>query len=385
MDVVSRIAEAQAKAGDVRGALHTVRQTWQLHPYALIPIVQSQMRTEFFHGASEFRDLTDDSYLRSYLLWAFSRNIKERHQRIEIATHIPPGHAKALAFREIAESQLAEGDLDSCLSSLATATEAAKSTVNRNTRADIQWRIAALFARARDILQARTVAIGIEEAGHREAAVREIVEIQAKNQDYQGAMQTALLGTGDESSTDYALTRIAAQQAALAMLDDAMETITHIQNDEARGNGLAAAAAAAGKAGQFETALRLMQIQRQWIATPRQQFRQSAIGQASDLPYAEPENRAVDLLAWGQSVTYTLRCMAMAHADRNALEEALGYALIIPDPAESGRTLGEIAFKQARRGDVEGALHWIEQAEFPAHKAFALSGVARALMALNEN
>lgn len=210
VDVMSRIAAEQAKAGDVRGALHTVRQTWQRHPYALIPIIQSQMRAEFFHPASEFRDLTDDPYLRSYLLWAFSRNAKERHQRIDIAARIPQGHAKALAFKEIAESQLTEGDLVGCLSSLGTATEAAKATLNRYTRADIQWRIAVLFARARDILQARTVAMGIEEAGHREAAVREIVEIQARNQDYEGALQTALLGTGDESSTDYALSRIAA-------------------------------------------------------------------------------------------------------------------------------------------------------------------------------
>jgi hypothetical protein len=343
------------------------------------------MRTELFHAASEFRDLTDDPYLRNYLLWAFSRNANERNQQIDIATRIPHGHAKALAFREIAESQLAEGDLVGCLRSLGTATEAAKATLNRYTRADIQWRIAVLFARAHDILQARTVAVGIEEAGHREAAVREIVEIQAKNQDYEGAMQTALLGTGDEPSTDHALSRIAAQQAALALLNDAMETIDHIQNDEARGNGLAAAAAAAGEAGQVGTALRIMQIHRQWIDTPRQRSRHSETGQESDLFQGQPENRAMDLHAWGRFVTHTLRCMAIAHADRNALEEALGYAIIIPDSAESGRTLGEIAFKQARRGDVEGALRWIERAELPAHKAFALSAVARALMDPNEN
>ncbi|ULA59097.1 MAG: hypothetical protein LZF60_80493 [Nitrospira sp.] len=42
--------------------------------------------------------------------------------------------------------------------------------------------------------------------------------------------------------------------------------------------------------------------------------------------------------------------------DVGALEEALGYALMIVEPDESGRTLGELSFKQARRGDAEGAL-----------------------------
>lgn len=68
-----------------------------------------------------------------------------------------------------------------------------------------------------------------------------------------------------------------------------------------------------------------------------------------------------------------------------AEQTLLTIRIIIPDSAESGRTLGEIAFKQARRGDVEGALRWIERAELPAHKAFALSEVARALMDPNEN
>ncbi|MCW5799252.1 MAG: hypothetical protein KIT40_12175 [Nitrospira sp.] len=53
--------------------------------------------------------------------------------------------------------------------------------------------------------------------------MREIIDVQSKDQDYSGALQAALLGTDDGSFTDYALGRIAARQAALTALDEAME------------------------------------------------------------------------------------------------------------------------------------------------------------------
>ncbi|ULA59099.1 MAG: hypothetical protein LZF60_80495 [Nitrospira sp.] len=45
-----------------------------------------------------------------------------------------------------------------------------------------------------DDLPPCTVAGGIEQAVHREAALREIIDVQSKDQDYSGALQTALLG-----------------------------------------------------------------------------------------------------------------------------------------------------------------------------------------------
>ena len=73
--------------------------------------------------------------------------------------------------------------------------------------------------------------------------------------------------------------------------------------------------------------------------------------------------------------------IALSRASNGALQEALGYALLIPEAnSESGRTLESLAFNQAKGGDVDGALRWITAAHLPSQKAFALSGVAGALI-----
>ena len=304
--------------------------------------------------------------------------VKDRKRQLDVAATIPVGLAKALAYKDIAEMQLTDGDVQGCLSSLMVATEAAPATYNNFARADIQWRIAATFARAHDIAQARKVALTIEKEGHRNAALRDIIEIQAKGQDDEGALQTALLGTGEDSLTDYALSRIAERQVVVEPLGKAMDTIAKIKSDEARCWALASVEEVAGEAGQITAALTLVQVHRlavaeslRFVETPR------ALEQLSD-----DRARKVSCNAYffQRALTGALGKIALSRAGNGTLQEALGYALLIPEEDESGRTLEWLAFNQAKGGDVDGALQWITAAQLPSQKAFALSGVAGALM-----
>ncbi len=380
-DAFFRVAEIQAEAGDVSGALHTVADKWHLNPYRLIPIIQAQLAAGSIDQATQLTKLTDDQYLKSYILWAVANQVKDRKRQIDIAATIPVEGIKALAYKEIAESQLAEGDMKGCLSSLKVATEAAPATYNNFARADIQWRIATTFAQAHDIVQARKVAMIIEKEGHRNNALREIINIQAKEKDYEGALQTALLGTGEDSLTDYALGRIAERQVLVDPLERVMDTISKMRSDESRSIAYASVAAAAGEAGQITAALRLVQVHRLAIADALK-FAETP---ESSEQLRDGEDRArklfYDVHFFNSAVAYTLGKIALSRANHGELQEALGFALLIPEADnESGRTLGWIAFNQVKGGDVEGAFRWITAAQLPSQKAFALSGVAGALI-----
>jgi len=380
-DAFLRIAAIQAKAGDVPGALHTVKDKWGLNPYGLIPIIQAQLTAGSIDQATQLTKLTDDQYLKSYLLWAVATQVKDRTRQLDIAASIPVKGVKALAYTDIAESQLADGDVRGCLSSLTVAREAAPATYNNFARADLQWRIATTFARAHDIAQARKVAMTIEKEGHRNNALRDIITIQAKGQDYDGALQTALLGTGEDSLTDFALSVIADRQVVAGLLDKAMGTIAKMKSDESKITAFAPVAEAAGEAGQITAALRLIQVQRQGVAEALR-FVETP-GALEQLRHGDDRAQKLfsDVHFFQFALAGTLNKIALSRAGNGALQEALGYALLIPETdSESGRTLESLAFNQAKGGDVDGALRWITAAHLPSQKAFALSGVAGALM-----
>lgn len=379
-DAFLRIAEVQAAAGDVPGALRTVADTWPVNYYRLLPIIQAQLAAGSIDQAVQLTKLTDDQGLKNIILWAVATQVKDRTRQLNIAATLPAGYPKALAYKEIAESQLAEGDVSGCRRSLTAATEAAPATYNNFSRADIQWRIATTFAQAHDIVQARKVAITIEKEGHRNSALRDIIAIQAKGQDYGGALQTALLGTGEDSLTDYALSRIAHRQVALEPIDKAMDTIAKIKSEESRNEAFASVAAAAGAAGQIAAALKLLQVHRlavaealRFVETPGALEQRKHLGDRANKLFT-------DAHLFQRAVAITLSEVALSRAGNGALQEALGYALSIPEASTSRQALGSIAFDQAKGGDVDGALRWIRAAQLPSQKAFGLKGVASALM-----
>jgi hypothetical protein len=379
-DAFFRIAAIQAAAGDVPGALHTVADKWHLNPYRLIPIIQAQLSAGSIDQAVQLTEVTDDQYLKSYLLLAVAIQVKDRKRQLDIAATIPVEGVKALAYKEIAEIQLAEGDVQGCLSNLTIATEAVPATSNNFARADLRWRIAAIFARAQDIKQARKVAMTIEIEGHRNSALREIIEIQARALDYDGALQTASLGTGEDSLTDYALSRIAERQVVVENLDKALGTIVKIKSDESRNTAFASVAEAAGEAGQIAAALTLIQVHRLAVAEALR-FVETP-GSLEQVRHLDDRSSKLfsDVHLFQYALAGVLSKIALSRARDGALQEALGYALLIPNVHDMGRTLESIAFIQAQGGDVDGGFRWITAAQLPSQKAFALHGVASALI-----
>ena len=208
-DAFLRIATIQAAAGDMQGAMRTVIDTWHYNPYVLSPILEPKLAAGDIDGAVKIANLSQDIYLRSYLLLAVTNHIKDGQRRLDIAATIPTGHAKALAYQRIAEVQRIAGDVPGCLSSLQHAVEAVASIHNIWAKANIQWQIAKTFAEARDVKNARTVAMAIEQDSHRKFALQDIIAIQARGMDYTGALDTASLGREEDFLTDYAFSRVA--------------------------------------------------------------------------------------------------------------------------------------------------------------------------------
>lgn len=376
-----RIAEIQAKNGDVPAALRTVQDVWRANPYSLIPLMQLHLATGSPDEAVQLTELTEDHGFKSYLLWAVTMAEKNRMRQLNVAATIPVRGVKALTYKDIAHRQLAEGDVQGCLDSLSIATQEAPAVYNIYARADLQWRIATLYARAHDITQSRKVALTIELEGHRNFALREIVGVQAQAQDYEGALQTALLGKGDDSLMDYALSRIAERQVAVETLDRAMETIAKIKSDEARTTAYASVAASAAEAGKITHALTLIQVHQQAIAEARVFVETAEALDSLRTGDARAMKLFSQLHSFSHATAHTLSRIALSRADHGALQEALGYALLIPEhDTESGETFKWLAFNQTKHGDVDGVVRWITAAEFPSHKAFALVGVASALI-----
>jgi len=163
-----------------------------------------------------------------------------------------------------------------------------------------------------------------------------------------------------------------------------MDTLRKIKSDETRVLALASVAGAAGEAGQTATALALVQEHRLAVAEAlRFVERPGTLEQMKQDDQAR--KRFYDAHFFQRSVASTLSKIALSRADSGALQEALGYSLLIPEAElENGRTLGWLAFNQVKGGDVDGALRWITVAQLPSQKAFGLTGVASALISRNE-
>lgn len=379
-DAFLRIAAVQAKAGDVPGTLRTIAKKWRSNPYGVFPIVEAQLAVGSIDRVIHSTNLISDPSLKSYMLFALVNQVTHRDRQIEIAAIIPVEGVRALAYKSIAEGQFGEGDVQGCLRSLKVSRAAVPAVYNNFARADLQWRISAIFAKAQDIDQAREVAMTIEMEGHRNAALRDIIDIQATAQDYDGALQTAFLGTGEDSPADYALRRIAERQVVEESLEKATSTVAKIKRDEARREALSSLAVIAGKAGQIAMALKLIGLQRERAAEALKLFEMPGAAEQLKRDAKRFRKLSFDVYLFQTTMSWTLREIALSRAGSDALQEAFGYALMIPDGHEGVRTINRIAFNQAKNGDVDGALRWSRRAQLPSHTAFALAGIASALL-----
>jgi tetratricopeptide (TPR) repeat protein len=349
------IAIIQAAGGDTEGALRTLAREWGANPYGIWQILEPQLAAGDIEGALRIVNSIQDEHFRSYMLWGVTTRVKDLNRKLEIAASIPNGHARADALNWITVEQLAAGDLQGARSSLHRAIEAVPSIHNIWAKADVQWRIAKTMAEANDVPGARKIAKAIEQNGHREMALRDIITVQAKAKDYSGAAETAVQEDGDPSLNDFALRTIARTQATSDGIARALETLEKIHNEKDQGNALAFIAVDAAEAGNIADALQLSGLLRQRMETAAE---------------AMLSLRSDDIFM----------AIAKSRAKSGMIQEALGFTTFIRVPYYRERTIEAIAHSQVTAGDDRAALEWIARSQVPSERAMALVGAAYGLM-----
>jgi len=381
-DALTSIAKVQAAAGDLRGALVTVADVMDGHPYATWGIFAPQLSKGDVDGALEVAEAIPDSYHRSYALWGIANQTGDLDRSVKIATNIPGGHARASAFHSIATSQLAHGDAAGALRSLHNALEAVPSIRNIWAKADIQWRIAASFAEAGDIQEARATALAIEQLGHRQFALRDIISVQARVGNYAGAVETAkLTGASDQALlTDFAFSAIAKAQAGSGDTDKARETVAKIRDFGSRVGALAVIATSQRDSQHLGIALQIAGDLRE--ESEKGFHSLDSLEGSEKLRKADSEAVAVAIQATqARDVVFRIfRAIALGRVKANAIQEALGYAILESDKYHRSEILSDVAEEQAVTGDERGALLWAQALPTPTEQAFAFLGTANGLI-----
>ena len=152
MDATARIAEAQARYGDLMGGIELAKSIAGEQPYPLMNIVGGRVRANDLPGALKIVSGFDE-WLQPYAKWGIvsaQRELGDLKRARSTASSIKPGHAKASALLELANHYLELGDKSAALPFLQESASAATLTVNNWTRADILWRIAAAMAKSGD-------------------------------------------------------------------------------------------------------------------------------------------------------------------------------------------------------------------------------------------
>ncbi len=349
------IATLQAADGDTEGALKALGSEWGTYPYGIWKILEPKLATGDVDGALRLANSIQEQDFRSYMLWGVASNIKDLNRKVDIAASIPNHHARADALNWIAVEQLAVGDLQGARRSLLLAIEAIPSINNIWAKADVQMRIAKTMAGAKEVPRARKIAKSIEQPGHREMALWDIITVQAKTKDYSGALETAALEEGDPSLTDFSLRSIARAQATSEGIARALETLGKIHNEEDQGNALAFVAVDAVEAGNIADALQLSGLVRQRI-----------------------ENAPESMLSLRNDDIFM--AIAKSRAKSGMIQEALGFTTLVRYPFHRQETLEAIARTQVAGGDDKAALEWIVRVQVPSERAMALVGAASGLM-----
>ncbi len=349
------IAILQAAGGDTDGALKSLARKWWVNPYRIWEILEPRLAAGEIDAALQITQSIQDEHFRSYMLWGVTTRVKDLNRKLEIATSIPNGHARADALNLIAVEQLVVGDLQGARSSLLRAIEAIPSISNIWAKADVQWRIAKTMAEAKDIPGARKLARSIDQEGHREHALSDIITAQAKARDYSGALETAVQADGDKSLTDFALRSIASMQVTSDGFARALETLGKIHNAEDQGNALIFVAIDAVEAGNIADALQLSGLLRQRIENAPETTR-----------YLRTD--------------YIFMAIAKSCAKSGRIQEALGFTMFIRFPFNRWETIEVIARSQVAAGDDKAALEWIATNQVPSERAIALVGAAYGLM-----
>ena len=394
--VTAHLAEAQAKHGDMTGAVHTAVSIAGENPRPLMKIVGDRVRRGKEQEARDIVAHLDDGSQR-YAEWGIMQAQIEQGRLIDAqvtATAIKPGHAKASALLELATYHRQHGGHPLALTLLEEAADSARSTVNDWSRADMLWHVATETAMAGDADRAIAIARSIEKEGHRRTALYDIATAQAKRREFASAFNTAVLlkeapSTDQRATSDYgmAISEILVEMVKAGKGAEAQDTAARFQETNVTRSwlysGITMAHADLGNVKAAKTTLALAETESQ-RRTRRKEMRQLK----EKIPLAQnpaAEARLRELWEIDRDIQRGLEAIAKAFARKGDLVSAMALADELNNPASRLHLIQELSTLHVQAGAIERTLRWARGLSNPSEKVFALVGIATASAHKPEN
>lgn len=385
------IADAQARHGDIPGAVQTALSIVRENPYPLMKIISSRALKGSAAGEVEGIVSGIDEGAQQYAQWGI---VQARIQQGRLtdaqvaASAIKPGHAKAGALLELATHHIQLRSKPLAVVLLQEAATSARSTINEWTRADILWHIAAAMAEAGDAPAAIETAKSVEKDGHRISALHDIVRAQAKQGDIVGAFNTALqLKTAFDadipgsSTYEIAISDILVQLVKSGKAQEARETVARLQDMQSEHpllySAISTAQADMGNIKAGKATLALVETEQQRKA--RKQELLDLAEQLREGQNSEDVSRWRKLQRLDVAIRQAQEAIAKAHARKGDLAGAITAANELNLPIDRLGLIKEISAIQTQTARTESALRWARGLPSPSDKAYALLGIATAL------
>ncbi|HET9606250.1 MAG TPA: hypothetical protein VFO87_04320 [Nitrospira sp.] len=387
--VTAKLAEVQARQGDVTGAVKTALSIAGDNPYPLMTIIGDRVRHGKAQEAPGIIASLDDGAQR-YAQWGVMQAQIEQGRLIDAqvtASAIRPGHAKASALLELATYHREHGGQLLALTLLLEAESSARLTVNNWTRADILWRIAVETAMAGDADHAIAIAKSIEAEGHRRSALYDTAKAQAKRGEFAGAFNTASLlkqpPSTDQKAPDYdmAISEILVEMVKAGKGTEAKDTAARFQDADIRRSwlysGIAMTYAEFGNLKEAKAALALAETDTQ------RSERRKELRQLDDKlrfgPTPADQTRFQELWKVDSDIQRGIEAIARAFARKGDLSGAMAVADELNQPAHRLHLIKDLSMLHTQAGREEHTLRWARNLSNPSERVFALVGIATGL------
>jgi hypothetical protein len=388
---LASIAEAQAKAGDLRTAIQTATAVAGEDPAPLMALVGARVRAGDLQSAQAIVAGLDEG-LQRYAQWGIVQAQKDQGKLTEAqltASAMKPGHAKAGAFLELADHYIAAGAAPTAVGLLHEAATAAASAINASLKADVLRHIAGSMAKTGETFAAIETARTIEDASRRRVAVRDIATAQAGSGDAKGALNTALIlrRTGEnavEDDHDYesAVAQILAELVKAGKVQEAKAVVRNLAEADTRYRILYASIATAqanlGNIKGAKATLALVETARDRAARRKELVRLTEW--PSDY-LSEDERLRLAAIQDTERITGEADlALARASARSRDWRSAVAAADAL-SPAQRSSALRDIGLIYGKTERSSQALGWARSLPTSCDQAYALLGIARGFAA----
>lgn len=409
--LIGEIAKAQAKAGDVSGAMHTAAgiEDDSCQRIVLGSVIEVLKETDV-QGALLIAGGIQDIRTKTSALLAIAENeTRKGHVQVaaQAAAAIPEDSAaKSSALVTVAQAQVKAGDPAAAIKTLEQARQAAVRIPEDSRKAFALTEVAkaqteaGAQAGAITTLEQALQAAGIlhSEVPEKAEALSGIAAAQARAGDRAGAAhiftQAAQIDSLIQNPDDKwaSLSEIAAAQAAAGFIQEALHTISEILDEPTKVEAVHTIVKTQTEAGDIEGVLRTageIRNEPEKAAALREiTFSLAGAGhvqEAAQAAAAIPDGAAVKARALASVARAQLEAGDRANALKT-LEQALQAAATLQSEVpEKAEALIAIAAVQAKSGDRAGATNALDQAVKSAggirdrgRKRFVLESIARA-------